>query len=421
MKEILITLNEWWETGKISKEKAKEYRRKIFAQIKETYFNYKQILILTGLRRVGKTTIIYQLIEELLKKEVKPANILYFTFDEVIEDPFKILEEYSKITKVDWKNENVFLFLDEIHKLKEWSSKIKILYDNLPNLKICVSGSASVMIEKGARENLAGRYFLIEISPLTLQEFAEIYFGKSIENFELYEDKLKMVFEDYIRRPFPEIVKWNDKTKVNEYIKELIITKVESDIQKIFRDINSSLLSTLIEIFMREVGMTLNITSLSKDLKIHKLTLLKHIEALEFGKLVRLVKNFRPSVRAESRKLKKVYPFNISLSFCFYPELSKGQIFECLVASVLGLNKYWKDKGNEVDFLKTNKEIVPIEVKAKEKVEKGDLKSLILFMKKYGVKRGVLIYNGEESDMSIKRKTIKFLPILKLLFNFRLD
>jgi len=421
--ELLPILNEWWETGTISKEKAKEYKRKAFENIKTTFFKYKQILILNGLRRVGKTTIIYQLIEELLKnKRIDPKNILYFSFDEMVEDPIKILDAYSKVTKVDWKKEECFIFFDEIQKLNNWSSKIKLLYDNFPKLKICLSGSASPAIEKEAVTDLAGRYFSEYISVLSLQEFAELYLGKRIDNVELYEPELKRLLEDYIRRPFPEIVRWDDELKVNHYIKELIIQKlVNTDIPETFKDVNVSLLSTLTEIFMKEPGMILDMTSLAKELGIHKLTLAKHISFLEFGNLITVVKNFRPSIRAESRKLRKVYPYHISLSFCFYPELSKGQIYECLVQSALGLNKYWRKGEKEIDFLKVNKEIIPIEVKAKENIVARDIRNLIYFTKRYKPKKAAVVYTGEEGNLRIDNKQVALIPIHKLLFNFSLE
>jgi predicted AAA+ superfamily ATPase len=339
----------------------------------------------------------------------------------MVKEPMEIFEEYSKITKVDWRKEKIFVFFDEIHKLKNWSSKVKILYDNLPNLKICVSGSASVMIESEAIKNLAGRFFSFEIPPLTLQEFAELYFKKKIDNFELYESRLKIIFDEYIRKPFPEIIEWKDQSKVNAYIRELVIEKVlKSDIPSIFKNVNTNLLSNLTEIFMKDVGTVLDITSLSKDLGVHKLTLAKHLEFLEFSKLIKIVKNFRPSVRAESRKLRKIYPSHISLSFCFYPELSKGQIFECLVLSAINPNKYWRENGKEIDFLKINKEIMPIEVKEKDKIRKSDLKNLIWFMEKYKIKKGFVIYNGREEILKINNKTIFFYPISKILFDFKI-
>lgn len=420
--EILPILNEWWESGKISKDKARKYKRKIFKPIKETFFKYRQILILNGLRRVGKTTIIYQLIEELLKRRTNPKSIVYFSFDEMAEDPVKILEEYSKITRVEWRKEKIFVFFDEIQKMKDWTSRVKILYDNFPNLKICISGSASLMIEREAINDFAGRYFSEYIPPLSLQEFAELLFGKPIDNFRLYELELKRIFEDYIRRPFPEIVKWEDKTKVNQYIKELVIEKIaRSDIPETFKSVNISLLSALIEIFMKDAGMILDVTSLSRELGVHKLTLSEHINFLEFGNLVTIVKNFRPSIRAESRKLKKIYPFNIALSFCFYPKLAEGKLFESLVCSALNLKRYWRAGGKEIDFLKMNGKILPIEVKEKDNIKKSDIHTLLYFMKKYKLDRGVVVYSGKEDVLRIDGKEIILFPVHKLLFNFGLE
>jgi len=422
MRDILLLLNEWWETGKISKEKAKEYRRKVFPNVKETFLKYRQILVLNGLRRVGKSTIIYQLIEELLKGGAASKNIIYFTFDESVEDPVKILEEYSKITKIDWRKEKTFVFLDEIQKLKNWSSKIKILYDNFPNLKICISGSASLAIEKEAIKDLAGRYFSVKVNPLDLQEFGELYLGKKVDNFELYEPDLRRLLDDYIRKPFPEIVKWEDMAKVNQYIKELVIEKiVKSDIPQAFEGINISLLSALTEIFMKDAGMILDVTSLSKELGIRKLTLSKHIAFLEFGNLITVVKNYRPSIRAESRKMKKVYPAHISLSFCYYPKLGEGVVLESLVRSSLGLERYWRKGEKEVDFLKTDGEIVPIEVKDKEKIDKGDTKNILYFMKKYRIAKGFMVYSGKGKTLKLGKKTIVLYPAHRLLYDFSLE
>jgi len=418
MEEILVALNEWWKDGVISKEKAKEYKRKIFENIKKTFFDYRQILLLTGLRRVGKTTLMFQLIEELLKN-VEPKNILYFSFDEKVEDPIKILESYSKITKVDWKKEKVYLFFDEIQKLKNWSSKIKILYDNFPNLKFCLSGSASLMIESEAIKNLVGRFFLEEIRPLTLQEFCELYFEKKIDSFDIYRSEIERVLEEYFFKPFPEIVKWKDKIKIREYIRELVLERItKSDIPSIFNSINLSLISSLTEILLKDIGSIINIDSLSKELKVSKITLINHLKYLEFGNIIRFVKNFRPSIRAESRKLKKVYPYHVSLSLSIHSNLEKSKIIESLVQSSLKLDKYWRKNGKEIDFLRVEEEIIPIEVKAKEEIRKEDLNALVYFMKKHNVERGYIVYLGTEKRIEMGKKEIFLKPLSELLFDF---
>jgi hypothetical protein len=181
MDEFLTLINSWWKEGKIGEEKAPPYKREIFVDVLKTFNEYRQILILSGLRRVGKSTIMFQLIDYLLKKGEDPNRILYFSFDRKKEEYLiKILDAFRSITNVNWEKEKIFVFLDEIQKLKDWSSQLKQLYDNFPNIKFVVSGSASLELEKEAKDNLAGRYFLREIPPLSLKEFFELKYGKKI-------------------------------------------------------------------------------------------------------------------------------------------------------------------------------------------------------------------------------------------------
>ena len=95
------------------------------------------------------------MIDELIKNNVNPKNIIYCSFDEPelrekrIEE---ILREYSKITGIDYKNEKIYLFIDEVQKSKNWIDSIKLIYDNLPNIKILISGSASLNILAEAKK-----------------------------------------------------------------------------------------------------------------------------------------------------------------------------------------------------------------------------------------------------------------------------
>ncbi|MGC8817734.1 MAG: ATP-binding protein [Candidatus Hadarchaeum sp.] len=415
--DVLEISNEWWWKESISEEKAKPYRRRIFQELKK-HMGSRQMLILTGLRRVGKSTLMYQLMEELMKGGVDPKKILYFSFDEAVKEPISVLREYQKLTQVRWKEENVFVFFDEVHKLRNWSSKLKLLYDALPNLKIVLSGSASIMIEKEALTNLAGRYVQREVKPLSLGEFAELSLGRRIENLEMWRNELEALLPMYLKRPFPEIVSWEDELKVREYIRELVIEKtVKVDMPDIFSRVRTGLLLTLLENFMSEPGMVLNLSSLSRDLRIHKLTLEEHLFFLEFAKLIRVVKNFRPSVRAESRKMKKIYPAHIALSFPFYTSPGKGEIFETLVASSMDLKNYWRKNSKEVDFVRKDGEMVPVEVKAGPEVRKDELKNLVYFMKKYGAERGLLIYGGHErKSVKVNSKIVDVVPIVDVIF-----
>lgn len=107
-------------------------------------------------------------------REVGSDHILYFSFDFSNDELTGILDSYQQISGVDWKTEMVYIFLDEVRKLREWSSQLKLIYDAFPNLKFVVSGSASIQLESDAGSNLAGRFFPVEVPVLSVMEYLSL-------------------------------------------------------------------------------------------------------------------------------------------------------------------------------------------------------------------------------------------------------
>src|SRR3989338_2926949 len=309
IKEISKLINPWWKDCKISKELAKPYKRAILKEILKL-LDYREIIILTGLRRVGKTTLIYQIIEDLLKKN-SSKNIFYFNFDKKVDEITKILEHYSELVNIDWKKEKIFVFFDEIAKLEDWANKVKLIYDAFPNVKFVVSSSSSTNMEEEAIKNLAGRYFLINVKPLSFVEYLELRCEeKFIANTGLYEKEIKKELNNYLFRSFPETIEWKDELLIKDYLRTTLIDKiVKSDLMEKFRNINKELLFNLLEIFYNEPGMYLDYDSISKKLRISKKTLIEHIFYLEFSYLVRRIRNFRPAIFSSSRKMQRIYSY----------------------------------------------------------------------------------------------------------------
>ena len=156
--ELLNQFNPWWAKGSVPKYLLGKHNR---PQIKiiQKYINKRFIVLLYGLRRVGKTTLLYKTIQYLLEKKTKPTHILYFSFDEKIADIREIISIYQeKILKQKLSvSSRFFFFFDEIQKLPDWQSQIKLIYDLNPNIKIFLSGSTSASLQKRSRESLAGR------------------------------------------------------------------------------------------------------------------------------------------------------------------------------------------------------------------------------------------------------------------------
>ena len=266
-----------------------------------------------------------------------------------------------------------------------------------------------------AVSDLAGRYFLEEVKPLSLEEYYELRSGRRIDNYELYRGDIALELDDYFKKPYPEIVNWREDRRIFEYVRESILAKIlRIDLPDTFKNVNSKLLWSLLEIFYGEPGMILNLDSLSRSLRLHKKTLEWHIFLLQFAKLIVLVKNFRVSALAESRKLRKVYPYDISLVFPFNPNIEESRVAECVVASKINAQNYWREGGREVDFLIRNGKIIPLEVKYKETLDRSDTRNLTYFLKKFKIGFGVVIYNGETREITPQIKAINLLDFIYL-------
>jgi len=407
MKEIILFLNHWWRENKVRKDLAKEYKREVFKKL-TTLIKNRQAIVICGLRRVGKTTLMYQLIEFLIKKKVNPLNIIYFSFDKKTAGIKEILDTWSKITEKDYEKEKIYLFLDEIYKLEEWHKELKLLYDALPNIKFIVSGSASLKVEKEARKNLVGRAFYLELKPLSFKEFFELKFNTKLENIKIWENKLKNNFLAFLERPFPEVINF-EKERVAEYIREMVLDKILfSDFPKSFERVDVDVLENLVEIFFSQPGMYLNIDSLSQDLKKSKNDLIFHINLLKLGYLIRIVKNYRGSYISASRKLKRIYPYHPALIQAIFKKVEDAKLVECFVRSHLEAELYWRKSQKEVDFVYKN---IPIEVKYKEKITLKDMENLIAFMEIFKIKKGYLISKKDLKKIKVKNKTIQIIPV----------
>lgn len=151
----LDKFNPWWTTGKVREEWLKPFKRKLYFEIAK-YMDERQILLIQGLRRMGKTTIMFQMIQNLLSK-TDSKHIFYFSFDETVFDLEEVLENYEKLIlgkNFANTNDKIFCFLDEIQKIDDWESKLKVQYDLYPNVKFIISGSASVRLRKRIKRKL---------------------------------------------------------------------------------------------------------------------------------------------------------------------------------------------------------------------------------------------------------------------------
>ena len=404
----LTELNPWWTEGKIKAEFAPPIKRELFYHIKKD-LSRKMVVVLIGLRRVGKSTILFQVMDDLIARGINPLQILYCSFDEPelqtkrIEE---ILREYSTITNVDFTKEQVYLFLDEIQKAQEWVASAKLMYDHWPNLKIVTSGSASLKILADAKKSLAGRVLYYELKPLNFKEFL-LFKEINIETSKilLYQDLLIKEFRNYLFRPFPALVQEQDLLFIKNYVRNAVIDPVIlKDIPKEFKDVDILLLEKLVHLFLANPGQILSMDDLAKELGRAKTTLYKALFYLEFSFLIKKVLNFRPSFRAASRKLPKIYPYHPVLTLPY--NVPEEHYAESFVGFELTAQYYWREKEKEIDFLQ---DLTPVEVKYKSDIKKDDLRWIEYFLKKYHSESGKAYLITKDAEGS--KGNIQWLPL----------
>jgi len=400
---MLYEFNPWWEYEDVPKDMLPPTKRDLFEELVNR-LSLRRIEVIVGLRRVGKTTLMYQLIHHLIERGVSPLNILYFSFDLENVNIVEMLKEYEeKVLKNKIRDSSVYLFFDEIHKLTGWENKIKVLYDLYPKVKIFLSGSASLNIMRGSSESLAGRAKYHYLPPLRFREYLR-FKNIKIKNFEIQAKTLRIALWDFIKRGFPETVGMGNK-EIEEYVKDLILMRIiYRDIPEVFSIRDVSIVWNLAEYILKNPGVILNVDSLASQFRRSRRTIMNSLSYLQMTYIIKLIANFRGSYLSGSRKNKKAYGIHPTLSKTSNEDL----LLESLVRSEMDAEYYWRDGNKEVDFVIANSGITGIEVKNKENVTKKDINSLKIFMKKFGVKEGYIVYMGEDE---YEMEGIKIMPV----------
>ena len=173
---VLTAYNPWWKTGAVNSNMAKTYKRFAFyeAMKRLTEPTLRRSVILTGARRVGKTTIQYQMIEALLSSGVAPQRIVYISMDH----PILKLSRFEDVLACYHENicadQNVYYFFDEIQYAQDWDKWLKTIYDMQPETKVVATGSASPVLVRGSRESGAGRWTVIGVPTMSFFEYCEL-------------------------------------------------------------------------------------------------------------------------------------------------------------------------------------------------------------------------------------------------------
>ncbi len=424
-KQLLLKLNPWWQGKEFS---VPLFKRNLFSKI-ASYLNYRQIIAVTGLRRTGKTILIKQIIQLLLERKTAKENICYLSFDDIgLQDYAVAGEIIDYFLALSSAEKRKYLFLDEIQKVPFWPDLLKTYYDLGADLKMVISGSAGLELEK-SKETLAGRILNFSLPVLTFPEFCR-YFGFKekldskdiVREYDLkflaQKERYISLFQDYLLRGgFPELLEIENEEFIKKYLKESIVEKVIFDVSKKSGE-TETIISQLFHLLAGSNAQLFEITNLAAALKINRNSLSHCLSLLEKAFLIKIGYNFTASAVKKLRVSKKQYLAHSSLVLAEmdYPsEIIRtdlgGHLVESTIAGHLEKFSFWRNpQKEEVDFIVQNKKVIPLEAKYKNQLLPRENRILLKFMAEYKIKTGVIITKDLFREEKIGQQKIIFIP-----------
>ena len=174
--KVLRQYNPWWRTPSAIKDESKPQKRLAYYEALKTltHKSIRRFAVLSGMRRVGKTTILYQIIDHLIDEGVNPRNILYATFDNPIlklENAAKVLSIYEAMYPITGTR---YVFFDEVQYTDNWELWMKVIYDSRKDIRLIATGSASPVLEKGSADSGTGRWNVLKIPTMSFYEYCRL-------------------------------------------------------------------------------------------------------------------------------------------------------------------------------------------------------------------------------------------------------
>lgn len=345
-------------------------KRLIYEEIKH-YFGAKEAIIITGMRRTGKTTLLQQIYESIESSNKifidleNPINRKYFE-----EDNYEKIRYSMEILGIDFSRKS-YIFLDEIQFNKNLPSVVKYFIDH-HHVKFYLTGSASFYMKNLFAESLAGRKYIFELYPMSFREF--LLFKDSTLKIPENNQQISHViwetfsplYDEYVMfGGFPEIVLKGSVEEKKKSLEDIFKSFFQLEVGQIKDFRRNDIIRDLMLLLIRRAGSKLDIQKISRELGVSRPTLYTYLSFLEGTYFIKLVRPLSRNKDTEIRKMPKVYICDTGIANHF-GRLDEGILFENSIFQNLrmkgSLHYYQKKSGAEIDFILNNKDAYEIKM-----------------------------------------------------------
>ena len=360
-------------------------KRKLFDQI-TSRIDSAEAIVVTGMRRVGKTTLYKQVYDHLnvtnklfLDLE-NPVNQKYFE-----EVNYEAIKYKFQTLGIDLSQKS-YIFLDEIQNVSNLPSVVKYLIDNY-QIKFFLTGSSSFYLKNLFSESLAGRKIIYELFPLDFEEFLLLKDSKIVVPKEVgkpVHQTILPLYKEYIEfGGFPGVVVKSSVEEKREALLDIFSSYFNKEVLTIGSFRNNQAVRDLMLLLISRVGSKIDVQKLSTELGITRVSVMEYLAFLEGTYFISLISPYSTSRDTEIRSAKKVYLCDSGLVNSIQ-NIPFGSLFENTVYNQLRtqgeINYYQRKNGVEIDFI-LNKQTA-YEVKTRATVfDKSKLQRLVKELK----------------------------------------
>lgn len=292
-----------------------------------------KVLVVYGARQVGKTTLVREVLRSF------PGRVLEINADDI---PFLEVLSSRNLNQLKGLVQGYqVLFIDEAQRVPDIGINLKLLHDQMPQLKIIVTGSSTLDLANRVKEPLTGRTWTYQLFPISVEEWAKFQGANEVEIGHQLEEW--MVYGLY-----PEVLQFGNHRRRQRYLQELTQSYLYKDILTLANIRYPEKLRQLLKLLAWQTGNLVSINELANTLQINRDAVMNYLDLLEKSFVIFRLGGFSRNLRKEMTKMGKIYFYDLGVRNALIENFSSlssrqdiGQLWEnFLIAERIKTSNY---------------------------------------------------------------------------------